>query len=138
MFRSSSSEQTPLQTLLYKSLPGFIRISVIPTRNQKVETHVETIFSREIVDVYRGHWIDLLYSTFFMPYPIVYILCAIFYVLYTIFYILFYILYSDPYSTFYIIYSTFYILYFIFFILYSTFYIVHSIFYILYSTFYVL
>ena len=30
-----------------------------PTRHQKVETFIETIFSRGIVNVHRNHWIDL-------------------------------------------------------------------------------
>ena len=37
-----------------------IRIPVVPTRNQRVEIPFETIFSREIVDIYRDHWINLL------------------------------------------------------------------------------
>ena len=33
-----------------------IRIPVTPNLNQKVETPVETIFSREIVDIPSNHW----------------------------------------------------------------------------------
>ena len=36
-----------------------IRIPVIPTRNQKAEIPVETVFSREIVGVHRGRRINL-------------------------------------------------------------------------------
>ena len=39
------------------------RIPIISIRNQKVEIPVETIFSRKIVDVYWGHWINLQNST---------------------------------------------------------------------------
>ena len=35
-----------------------IIISVILARNQKIETPIETIFSREIVNIHRGHWIN--------------------------------------------------------------------------------
>ena len=39
-----------------------IRTPVIPIRNQRVEIPVETILSREIVNVYRGYWIKLYNS----------------------------------------------------------------------------
>ena len=64
-------QQTPFPSLLSSLEPSVyiyiqdfrgnyrIRIPVIPTRNRKVETPVETSFSRRIVDIYRGHWIDL-------------------------------------------------------------------------------